>query len=128
MDSKPVKPYSLRTAALTGSATAGSLLVRDEPEICQPANCWGRMEAAGAVLSAQANPARDAASAKAQMSLGNFMNNTESTNPLGIRLPGSQESFQGHREGIHAQFVQMLLVSTRKTQQAAFLQGNSLYG
>src|SRR5271166_3166782 len=37
------KPYSLSTAALLGSATAGSVLVCGEPCICHPPNCCGRI-------------------------------------------------------------------------------------
>src|SRR5580658_3958900 len=37
-----VKPYSLRTSALVGSAPAASVLICAEPCLCQPANCCGR--------------------------------------------------------------------------------------
>src|SRR5579863_10021257 len=45
-----LKPYSLRTAAFVGSAASGSTLICGEPCICQPPNCWGRMD--GALVSA----------------------------------------------------------------------------
>jgi hypothetical protein len=49
------------------------LLVRDEPDICQPPKSLGRIEADEAVSLARTNPATNVTSAKAKISLQSFM-------------------------------------------------------
>src|SRR5580658_2604070 len=74
-----VKPYSLRTSALVGSATAASVLTCAEPCLCQPANCCGRSGGVwvcaepGAGFTAKPAPAIQIVTVRAQKNRGKLI-------------------------------------------------------
>src|SRR6267378_8504130 len=85
-DSKWVNPYSFSNVAFAGSATAGSLLVWGEPEICHPENCSGRRTVVG--TAGTPSPAKAVATDKisTEMILEAFMrmNRTGGRSPLSL--------------------------------------------
>src|SRR4029077_8195827 len=68
------------------------LLVRDEPEICQPPNCWGRIRTEGAFSPTKAMRVRDTTTTSARTSLESFMKTESAGNdkiPLSLDYRGA---------------------------------------